>query len=121
MMSASCHCGAVRIEITAPPAELVECNCSVCRRYGALWAHLTRETARVTSPPGATTAYLWNDRVIEFHHCTTCGCVTHYEDVDRVPGSRVSVNARMLPPEDVAGLRVRQFDGAGELALRSGD
>ena len=94
------------------PETLTQCTCSICRRYGAMWAYCTRKTARVTCEPGATTAYLWNDRVIEFHHCNNCGCMTHYEDVDRSAEGRVAVNARMLSPEDVDGLRVRTFDGA---------
>src|SRR3546814_16935943 len=34
----SCHCGAIRFEVDAePPAEVVECNCSYCRRQGRKW------------------------------------------------------------------------------------
>lgn len=66
----------------------------------------------MVAAPGATTAYLWNDKVIEFHHCNTCGCLTHYEDVDRAPDRRVAVNARMMSPQDLAGIRIRTFDGA---------
>lgn len=58
-------------------------------------------------------AYIWNDRVIEFYHCTNCGCLTHYEDVEKNPGSRLAVNARMFPPEEIADIPVRHFDGAG--------
>ena len=39
MIRASCHCGAVCLEIDAAPAEVTECNCSICRRYGGLWAY----------------------------------------------------------------------------------
>ena len=38
-LTASCHCGAVRIEVQRAPRTLTGCNCSVCRRHGALWAH----------------------------------------------------------------------------------
>jgi hypothetical protein len=112
VLAGSCHCGAVRIEAAAPLASVTECNCSVCRRYGALWGYYTRATARVACAPGAVTAYLCNDRVIEFFHCNTCGCLTHYESVEKSPGSRLAINARMLAPADLAGVRVRYFDGA---------
>lgn len=112
MITASCHCGAVRIEVDTLPETLTQCTCSICRRYGALWAYRTPKTARVISEPGAETPYLWNDRVIEFYHCNTCGCMTRYEDVDKSADSRIAVNARMMSPEDIAGLRVRTFDGA---------
>lgn len=112
MPTASCHCGAVRILVQRLPESLTQCTCSICRRYAALWAYCTRETADVRGEPGATTPYVWNDRVIAFHHCNTCGCLTHYEDVDERPDGRVAVNARMLDSDDIAGIRIRTFDGA---------
>jgi hypothetical protein len=112
MLSASCHCGSVQIELARRPRSLTQCTCSICRRYAALWAYCTRKTATVLSPQKATTAYVWNDRVIEFHHCRTCGCLTHYESVEKSDGSRIAVNARMMSPADVAGIPVKTFDGA---------
>ncbi len=112
MLEASCHCGAVRIEVDHKPESLTQCNCSICRRYGALWAYCTRATARVLTGSEAETAYVWNDRVIEFYHCNTCGCMTRYEDVEKNADSRIAVNARMLAPEDIEGISVRFFDGA---------
>ena len=112
MLLASCHCGRVRIELDEKPDSLTECNCSICHRYGARWAYYTRRKARVLSAPEDMTAYLWNDRVIEFYHCNHCGCLTHYESVEKNPDGRVAVNARMLPPQEIEGVRIRQFDGA---------
>lgn len=112
MPTASCHCGAVQIELVHAPQTLTECNCSICHRYGARWVHYTRETAQVLCRPQAVSAYLWGDREIEFYHCNTCGCVTHYESVAKLPFSRISVNARGLPPDEIAGVPVRHFDGA---------
>ncbi len=102
----------MRIELLSKPESLTQCTCSICRRYGALWAYGTRQTARVLSAHDAEQAYAWNDRVIEFYHCKTCGCMTRYEAVDKSPNGRIAVNARMLPPDDIAGIRVRTFDGA---------
>jgi hypothetical protein len=112
MRTATCHCGAVKIEMSGMPDSVTQCTCSICRRYGARWAYCTRKTAIVTSAPDATTAYLWGDREIEFHHCRICGCLTHYESVEKTDDSRIAVNARMLPPGDMEGVRIRTFDGA---------
>jgi hypothetical protein len=111
-LSGSCHCGAVRLEVAHRPPSLTECNCSICARYGARWGYFTRDTARVHFPPGRVTAYLWGDREIEFYHCNTCGCLTHYESIEKNPASRIGVNARMFAPADFAGVPVRKFDGA---------
>jgi hypothetical protein len=112
MLTASCHCGAVRIEVSRRPRSLTQCTCSICHRYGALWAYFTRRTARVFSARGVTSAYKWNDEVIEFHHCKKCGCLTHYQSTTKSRDSRIAVNARMLPAADIAGVRIRTFDGA---------
>lgn len=112
MIRASCHCGTVQIEVDSLPDTLTQCTCSICRRYGALWACLTRRTAHVVAGQDSETAYLWNDKVIEFFHCNHCGCITRYESVEKEPAGRIAVNARMMSPDDVAGLKVRTFDGA---------
>ena len=112
MLEATCHCGAVRIGMARRPRSLTQCTCSICRRYGALWAYCTRKTASVLTDASEETAYSWNDRVIEFYHCNTCGCITRYESVDKFEHSRIAVNARMLCAEDIRKVRIRTFDGA---------
>jgi len=62
--------------------------------------------------PEAVRAYIWGDREIEFYHCKTCGCLTHYESVEKAAESRLAVNARMMSPADVAAVPLRRFDGA---------
>lgn len=111
-LSGSCHCGAVQIEVSYPPSALTECNCSICRRYGAQWAYYNRSTVRVEYAPGEVSAYLWNDREIEFYHCNNCGCLTHYESIEKEANSRIAVNTRMMPAADMAGIPVKFFDGA---------
>ena len=110
-IEATCHCGQVRLEIGAELNEVTDCNCSICRRYGALWAYFTPRQVRVIAPAGATETYMWGDRMIRFHRCKSCGCITHWTAVDEtVP--RMGVNARLMAPEIVAKARVRRIDGA---------
>lgn len=94
------------------PGSLTECNCSICRRLSGLWAYYRRDEVRVACAPGALSAYVWGDRCIEFYHCTTCGCTTHYESVEKLPDSRVAVNVRGAEPADIEGIPIRRFDGA---------
>jgi hypothetical protein len=112
MLTAACHCGAVRMEVLRRPRVLTQCTCSICRRYGALWFYCTRKTARIIAKRGAMTAYAWNDRLIAFHHCNTCGCLTHYVGTKRSTRDRIAVNARMMAPADMTRAKVRTFDGA---------
>lgn len=109
---ASCHCGAVSIVLARKPRRLTECNCSICRRYGAQWAYGTHKSVSVDAQSGALACYCWGDKCIEFYHCRRCGCLTHYESIDKASDSRVAVNARMLPEKDLVGVKIRHFDGA---------
>ena len=112
MINASCHCGAVRFEIAEPPEMLTQCNCSICRRIAGLWAYYRPEQVKLVSPPGATLAYVWGDRILELHTCRTCGCTTHSERIEKEGAEKMGVNARMMDPAVIAGLRVRHLDGA---------
>ena len=110
-MKGSCHCGAVQIEVSEMPAEATQCNCSICRRYAAIWGFFTDKTATVSSP-NVTQSYCWgDDRFIDFHHCSTCGCVPHYTSTPKGDSDRLAVNLNMFDAADVASVRVRNFDG----------
>jgi len=110
MVEGRCHCGKVRIELDTAPAEVKECNCSICRRYGVLWAYYSPKQVRITES-APTDTYQWDDRDLFFHRCSDCGCVTHWRAVDSTV-DRMGVNARLLTPEVLAAARLTQFDGA---------
>jgi hypothetical protein len=82
MVEASCHCGAVRLECNAAPETVTDCNCSICRRYGVLWAYYSPAQVRLVAPNGATESYTWGKHSLEFHRCRACGCVTHWAAMD---------------------------------------
>jgi len=109
MIQASCHCGAVALEIAQAPGEVTDCNCSICRRYGVLWAYYSPSEVEVRA--GGTETYVWGPRTTAFHRCRACGCVTHWTATDPAR-DRMGVNARMLDPEVLARARVRRLDGA---------
>jgi hypothetical protein len=108
-VEASCHCGAVRLTIDSAPLEVTDCNCSICRRYGVLWAYYQPEQVRING--GVTDVYMWDDKSIEFHRCRICGCVTHWAAVDKGI-NRMGINARLMEPAVLAHARVRHLDGA---------
>lgn len=105
MIEASCHCGAVRMRIAAPPETVNDCRCSICRRLGALWAYYSSSEVHLEAEPDATFIYLWNHRIIEFHTCRTCGCTTHWAPVDKTY-DRMGVNARLMAPAVLAAARM---------------
>lgn len=113
MFIASCHCGAVTLEIARKPRSLTECNCSICRRYGALWSYYSRRSVRIGGSSIATKKYKWGSGRLAFNFCPKCGCVMFHE-TSRKKGddTRFGVNVRMMDPRDIAGLSVRMLDGA---------
>lgn len=112
MVDASCHCGAVRFSVAERPSRITSCNCSLCRRLGTLWAYYHPSQVVFTAGAGTTVPYVQGDRTLETHRCAACGCVTHWEGVDKANSDRMGVNVRLMDPADIDGVPVRRFDGA---------
>jgi hypothetical protein len=113
MLAGSCHCQAVRIEIPRRPRTLTNCNCSICRRYGVLWAYFRAADVRVVADPEATVSYAWGRKALRFVRCARCGCVVRWERVAPRKVPYVGVNARNFDPADIGPARIRLLDGAG--------
>lgn len=108
---ASCHCGAVSIRLPAAPETITHCNCSLCRRYGVLWAYYPIADVSVSASQGTDT-YAWNGKNVDFHRCADCGCVTHW--MPRNPSrDRMGINARLLDPLLLAAATITYKDAAG--------
>ncbi len=108
---ASCHCGAVGLELPAP-LRVTQCNCSLCRKYGVLWAYFPIAEVRLTPAEPSTDTYSWNGRNVDFHRCRNCGCLTHW--LPRDPRrDRMGVNARLLEPDVLASAEIHRRDAAG--------
>jgi len=112
MLSATCHCGAVRVEIPSRPLEVTNCNCSICRRLGSLWAYYDVGTVKVDGHPQHTDEYIQGDKTLRVVRCKTCGCTTHWEPLDPQRHKRLGVNIRNFDPDDIGDVRIRLLDGA---------
>ena len=111
-LTGTCHCGAVRIRVRQAPRTVTSCNCSICRRYGALWAYYQASSVQIEAPKGALTSYTWRRRIRAYFHCKTCGCVTHYTPRKKQANPIVAVNASNFELDDMRGVRIRKLDGA---------
>ncbi|MDE2048499.1 MAG: GFA family protein [Betaproteobacteria bacterium] len=110
MIEGHCHCGAVHWRLDVLPESVTACNCTVCRRYGVLWAYgYQGEDVHVS---GATQAYV-RGKAIGFHFCPTCGCVAYWRalEADAQGRRRIAVNVRLTEPQPVAHLPIDHFDG----------
>jgi len=110
MIEGSCHCGTVRWSFDGVPESATACNCTVCRRYGVLWAYdFEGERIRAEGP----TRIYRRGRAVDFHFCPTCGCVAFWrgqqmEDANR---RRIAVNLRLAEPGSVSSVPIDHFDG----------
>ena len=77
----SCHCGAVRFAVELPDG-LVDprhCNCSMCRRRGAIVATASPDTLRVVQGEEHLRCYQFNTKTAKHYFCDKCGIYTHHQ------------------------------------------
>ena len=112
IINAQCHCGQVQLRTEQRPTALTSCNCSICRRYGALWAYYPPQDVSIEEQQ-PTSVYRWGEQDIAFHFCPNCGCLTHYLSDNAPKGPRVVINARMITDTKLLDqIPIRHFDGA---------
>ena len=112
MLEGSCHCGSVQWKFDGFPEGATACNCTVCRRYGVLWAYGHQNED--VSATGVTQCYTRNNGVLGFHFCPRCGCVAYWlaTKADENGRKRMAVNLRLVSdPAAVAAVAIDHFDG----------
>lgn len=110
MLEGACHCGKVTWQFDGMPDGATACNCTVCRRYGVLWAYdFENQGIRVD---GQTSVYTRGES-IGFHFCSTCGCVAYWRALDAGTDGRrrVAVNLRLTEPDAILDVPIDHFDG----------
>ncbi|GHH53798.1 MULTISPECIES: GFA family protein [Gammaproteobacteria] len=77
---ARCHCGAVVLELQLPDGivDPRRCNCSMCRRRGAIVASVPLSGLAVLQGGEALRKYQFNTFTAEHYFCGTCGIYTHH-------------------------------------------
>lgn len=116
VLEGQCHCGEVRWRFTEPVQVATACNCTFCRRYGALWIYdfegpgVAEGTG--VSISGNTEVYA-HGRSIDFLYCARCHCLAAWRAREAPPGAplRMAVNVRLSEPDTVAHLLIEHFDG----------
>ncbi len=78
---ASCHCGAVVLELDLPNGIVnpLRCNCSMCRRKGAVMATVAKQGLKVLQGEEALRIYQFNTGVARHYFCSNCGIYTHHQ------------------------------------------
>jgi hypothetical protein len=112
VITASCHCGRASIRLPRAPDYVSQCNCSLCSKTGFRGAYFSSEELVIE---GRFDTYVREDigePFLKNLRCATCGIATHWEPLTPPPHARMGVNARLIDPAALAGVEVRQIDGA---------
>lgn len=102
----SCHCGAVRFEVTLAEGGLGwarRCDCSYCRRRGAVALSATLDGLRILAGADRLTRYQFGTNTAEHYFCSICGIYTHHRR--RSDPGQFGINAGCLE-----GLNPRDLD-----------
>lgn len=78
---ASCHCGGVVLELTLPNGveNPRRCNCSLCRRRGAICASVPLANLKIIRGEDLLTLYQFHTRTAKHYFCKICGTYTHHQ------------------------------------------
>jgi hypothetical protein len=117
LLHGSCHCGAIQLTLPSLPEQATRCNCSICRRLGAVWAYYEFGTVEIQGHPSNTNLYQWGDKALNFVSCKHCACSIHWEPVSPQTDARTGINLNNFPPELLDSVNVRRFDGADTWAF----
>lgn len=114
MLTGSCHCGACGWTLTGDAGAATACNCTLCRRYGVIWAYDYEHERIEISGPSAS--YIRADDPspsLEIRFCPRCAGVICWRGLqtDEAGRRRIAVNLRLAAPETVADLAIDHFDG----------
>ena len=113
-LEGTCHCGKCSWELRGDPGSITACNCTLCRRYGALWAYGHEgETVTVSGPTGSYRRAEIERPYLETLFCPTCACVLAWRGLvlENDGRRRMAVNVRLAAPEAVMDLSIDTFDG----------
>jgi hypothetical protein len=78
---ASCHCGAVVLELDLPDGivDPRRCDCSICRRKGAIVASVPLSGLKILKGEDVLSLYRFNTMAAKHYFCSVCGIYTHHQ------------------------------------------
>lgn len=112
MKTGSCHCGAVRFTVDGDEIDqVIECNCSHCRRKGFLLWFLPRAALNPQSGQDKLTSYFFNKHEIKHQFCSVCGCQPFGLGISPDGQEMVAINVRCLDGVELEQLKRLPFNG----------
>jgi hypothetical protein len=101
----------VRFEVETDLAQVVSCNCSICRKHGLLLTFVPAARFKLVSGEADLVAYRFNTMRIAHQFCRGCGVEPFGEGSAPDGTSMRAVNVRCLDDIDLDALTLTPFDG----------
>jgi hypothetical protein len=115
----SCHCGTVRFEVESDLDRVIQCNCSICSKKGALHHRVQPEHFRLLAGHEALAEYQFGTETAKHWFCRHCGI--HPFTNPRLDPNTYSVNIRcldefptLLPHVDIIYFNGKHWEQATE-------
>ena len=79
--TASCHCGAVVLELSLPNGieNPRRCDCSICRRKGAIVGSVPLAGIKILKGEDVLKCYEFNTKTAKHYFCSVCCIYTHHQ------------------------------------------
>ena len=117
----SCHCGRVRFQVEAEIDHVRACDCSICRRRGALTFRVPKESLRLLTRWVELATYRWGSNTACDYFCPVCGILPFRRPSDPTPQELKegvqpfdgwAINVRCLEGVDLDALPIRKIFGS---------
>ena len=111
----------MRFEVDLDLDHVRSCDCSICRRRGALIHRVEADAFRLLTPLDDLVLYRWHTRTAEDYFCRTCGILPFRRPRHRTPDeiargvaafSGWAINVRCLDDVDLDAIPVRRIRGS---------
>ena len=106
----SCHCGKVRFEVAMNLDHVRVCDCTVCKKRGALNHRVEEKDIQIFTPLDELIQYKWHTMTATDYFCPVCGILPFRHPRDKP--ELWTVNVRCLDGVDLASIPVRQVYGS---------
>ena len=80
MLKLKCHCGFIEAEINVSNSleKLIRCNCSICKRKGAIMSIVKNENFKIIKGKNKLKMYQFHSKIAKHYFCSNCGIYTHH-------------------------------------------
>ena len=80
MLKLKCHCGFIEAEINVSNSleKLIRCNCSICKRKGAIMSIVKNENFKIIKGKNKLKMYQFHSKKAKHYFCSNCGIYTHH-------------------------------------------